>query len=117
KALVLGNDLARLSGRALARYRSEQTGYADQHYSRALAPELTAREFVGLRLGLEGAGRVERGRRADELLERVGLADKGGARPHELSGGEQQRVVVCAAVAHRPRLLFADEPTGELDHA
>ena len=117
RAIVFGSDLAGLSNRGLARYRSEQTGYADQHYSRALAPELTARELVGLRLGLDGATRAERSRRADELLERVGLADKGGSRPHELSGGEQQRVVVCAAVAHRPRLLFADEPTGELDHA
>ncbi len=117
RALVLGTDLAGLSSRALARYRAAQTGYADQHYSRALAPELSARELVGLRLGLEGATRAERGRRADELLERVGLADKRDSRPYELSGGEQQRVVVCAAVAHRPRLLFADEPTGELDHA
>jgi ABC-type lipoprotein export system ATPase subunit len=117
RAIVFGSDLAGLSNRRLARYRSAQTGYADQHYSRALAPELTARGLVGLRLGLEGATRAERARRADELLERVGLADKGDSRPHELSGGEQQRVVVCAAVAHRPRVLFADEPTGELDHS
>jgi ABC-type lipoprotein export system ATPase subunit len=117
RAIVFGTDLARLSPRTLARYRAAQTGYADQHYSRALAPELTARELVGLRLGLEGATRAERVRRADELLERVGLAEKRDSRPYELSGGEQQRVVVCAAVAHRPRLLFADEPTGELDHA
>src|SRR6266852_3308692 len=114
---VLGLDLGRLSGRALGAYRTRATGYADQHYARALAPELTARGLVGLRLGLEGASRAERGRRADELLERVGLADKRDSHPYELSGGEQQRVVVCAAVAHRPRLLFADEPTGELDHA
>ena len=82
RAIVLGSDLAGLSSRAMSRYRSEQTGYADQHYSRALAPELTAREIVGLRLGLEGAPRAERGRRADELLERVGLSDKRDARPY-----------------------------------
>jgi ABC-type lipoprotein export system ATPase subunit len=114
---VLGLDLDRLSARALAAYRTRATGYADQHYAQALAPELTARQLVGVRLGLAGATRAERHRRADELLERVGLAERRDARPHELSGGEQQRVAICAAVSHRPRLLFADEPTGELDHA
>src|SRR5207253_4607233 len=89
--------------------------YADQHYGRALAAELPARELVGVQLGLEGAQRRARLRRADELLERVGLAEKASARPTELSGGEQQRVAVCAALAHRPRVLLADEPAGELD--
>jgi ABC-type lipoprotein export system ATPase subunit len=114
---ALGHDLGRASGRDRASYRSRLTGYAEQHYSRALAPELTARELVGLRLGLEGVSRAGRLRRADELLERVGLAERRDARPAELSGGEQQRVAVCAALAHGPRLLLADEPTGELDHA
>jgi ABC-type lipoprotein export system ATPase subunit len=112
---VHGDDLAKLPPRRLARYRSEQLGYADQHYARALAPELTARELVALQLGLHGTPAAARLRRADELLERVGLADKRSRRPTELSGGEQQRVALCAALAHGPQIFLADEPTGELD--
>jgi energy-coupling factor transport system ATP-binding protein len=114
-AHVFGADIGRLSLRGLAAYRSGTTGYVEQHYSRSLDPDLSARELVGVQPGLVGAPRAERLRRADELLERVGLADKGRARPAELSGGEQQRIAVCAALAHRPKLLLADEPTGELD--
>src|SRR5581483_6694527 len=89
----------------------------DQHYTRALSPELSARELVAVQLGLRGATGAERLRRADELLERVGLAAKRDRRPAALSGGEQQRVALCAALAHRPRVFLADEPTGELDAA
>jgi ABC-type lipoprotein export system ATPase subunit len=110
-------DLGRLTRRARAGYRTELLGYADQHYWRALAPELRVRELVALHLGLAGATLRERDRRADELLDRVGLAERREAHPGELSGGEQQRIAVCAALAHRPRLLLADEPTGELDAA
>jgi ABC-type lipoprotein export system ATPase subunit len=114
---VLEHDLRTLRGRALVEYRSRTLGYADQHYTRALAPELTACQLVGLRLGLLGAPGPERERAADALLERVGLLDRRDARPSELSGGQQQRVAICAALAHRPRLFIADEPTGELDAA
>jgi ABC-type lipoprotein export system ATPase subunit len=115
-ARVAGLDLGTSGERALARYRAE-LGYADQHYGRALAPELSARELVALQPRLAGLPRGVALERADELLERVGLANRGDAHPEELSGGEQQRVALCAAVAHRPRLLLADEPTGELDAA
>jgi ABC-type lipoprotein export system ATPase subunit len=114
---VFGAEIGKLPDRRLAAYRTGTTGYADQHYARALASELTARELVALQLGLRGEPRRAQLARADELLERVGLRDKRDSRPPELSGGEQQRVALCSAVAHRPRLLLADEPTGELDRA
>ena len=114
---VLGHDLRTLRGRALVEYRSRTLGYADQHYARALAPELTARELVALRLDLLGVDRAEALRRADRLLERVGLTPRRDARPGELSGGQQQRVALCAALSHGPKLFIADEPTGELDAA
>ncbi|HEV2713187.1 MAG TPA: ATP-binding cassette domain-containing protein, partial [Gaiellaceae bacterium] len=99
----------------LDEFRSRFLGYADQHYAAALAPELTARELIALPLDLAGVSRRHRVERADALLEIVGLADRGSARPFELSGGEQQRIAVAAAVARQPRLLLADEPTAELD--
>jgi len=114
---VFGHDLRTLRGRGLVEYRSRTLGYADQHYGRALAPELSARQLVALRLALLGVERAERERVADSLLERVGLLDRADALPRELSGGQQQRVAICAALAHRPRLFIADEPTGELDAA
>ncbi len=114
---VHGEDVGKLPARRLAHYRASMLGYADQHYARALAPELSARDLVALQLGLRGTGRTDRLRRADELLERVGLAGKRESRPGQLSGGEQQRVALCAALAHRPKVFLADEPTGELDSA
>ena len=114
---VFEHDLRTLRGRALVDYRARTLGYADQHYGRALAPELSARELVALRLSLLGVDKDECARTADRLLERVGLADRRDALPGELSGGQQQRVALCAALAHRPRLFIADEPTGELDAA
>ncbi len=114
---VHGEEIGKLTSRRLAQYRATMLGYADQHYARALSPELSARELVAVQLGLRGTGGDERLRRADELLERVGLAEKRHRRPGELSGGEQQRVALCAALAHRPRVFLADEPTGELDAA
>ena len=114
-AVVDGLDVGAAPATVVARHRARVVGYADQHYWRALASDLTAVELVGLPLGLRGAPRRERERRARELLERVDLLDRSGARPRELSGGEQQRIALCAAVAHSPALVVADEPTGELD--
>lgn len=114
---VAGAELGSLSPRRLADYRARTLGYADQHYWRALAGELSAEELIAVPLGLQGVGRGERLVRSHALLERVGLRDRAGAVPAELSGGEQQRIALCAALAGRPRLLIADEPTGELDEA
>ncbi|HEY4349320.1 MAG TPA: ATP-binding cassette domain-containing protein [Gaiellaceae bacterium] len=112
---VLGDEIGKLPSRRLAEYRATRLGYVDQHYTRALAPELSARRLVSLQLGLRGERESIRLARADQLLERVGLAGKRDRRPGELSGGEQQRVALCAALAHRPQVFLADEPTGELD--
>jgi ABC-type lipoprotein export system ATPase subunit len=114
-ARVLGHDMADLRPRRAAALRARSLGIVDQHYHRSLPPELRCREIVGLQLAMLGVGAADRDRRAAELLERVGLADAGETTPGRLSGGEQQRIAICAAVAHRPALLLADEPAGELD--
>lgn len=116
-ATVLGTDLASLDVPASAAFRAAQIGLLDQHYARSLSPDLSCQHTVGLQLELLGASRAESRRVAAALLERVGLGDRAEDRPGDLSGGEQQRVAVCAAIAHRPRLLLADEPAGELDAA
>lgn len=80
-----------------------------------LVPELTLRQNIGLPLELNGVARRERNERIDELVEMLGIADQAGRRPAQVSGGQAQRAAVARAMAHRPRVLFADEPTGSLD--
>jgi ABC-type lipoprotein export system ATPase subunit len=113
--VVAGMDVLNAPPAELARYRRDLLGYADQHYWRALEGELTAEQLIALPLGLAGVSAGERTTRARELLERVGLLERSSAHPRELSGGEQQRIALCAALANRPRLVIADEPTGDLD--
>ena len=109
---VLDQPFERLSAGDVARVRRSSIGIVRQHYHVALPRELTVEEIVGFPLRLLARG--EPGR-VSALLRAAGLDRRARARPDELSGGEQQRVAVCAALAKRPRLLLADEPTGELD--
>jgi putative ABC transport system ATP-binding protein len=107
-----GRELGALSEDERARVRAESVGFVFQSFH--LIPTLTARENVMVPLELRG----ENGHgRAEELLRRVGLGDRGHHYPAQLSGGEQQRVAVARAFANRPKVLFADEPTGNLDAA
>lgn len=114
---VLGQDLATAANDALDDHRKTQVGVVEQHYRRALSPYLRAAEAIALPLALRGVPAATRAGRVAELLERIGLPDRGTAYRHELSGGEQQRVAFAIALATRPPLLLADEPTGELDGA
>jgi putative ABC transport system ATP-binding protein len=109
---VLGKDVAALSRAERAELRLRSLGFVFQAYN--LVPVLTALENVEFVLELQGLG-VERRARAREVLAELGLADLAHRRPAELSGGQQQRVAVARAVAARPRLVLADEPTANLD--
>jgi putative ABC transport system ATP-binding protein len=112
RVMLDGRDLSSLTEDERARVRAEKVGFVFQSFH--LIPTLTAQENI--QVPLELRGEEARGR-ARELLERVGLADRGHHYPAQLSGGEQQRVAVARAFAHRPKILFADEPTGNLDAA
>ena len=112
EAKVLGCDLRALSDPELAALRHTQIGFIFQSFN--LLPALTALENV-LLPDFFGGGVPDAERRAREALDRVGLADKAGAKPAALSGGERQRVAIARALVARPPLLLADEPTGNLD--
>ena len=114
---VLGRDIGRAPARARARIRHRSLGLLGQHSGSTLSPDLPLRDGVALPLALRGAGRTARRRRAQQLLDAVGLGDRVRELPGVLSGGERQRAALCLAIAHRPALLLADEPTGELDAA
>jgi len=115
RLLFAGQDVSTLSDRERSLLRLRQIGFVFQRFF--LLPMLTAWENVELPMAEAGAPRPERRARARELLDYVGLAARADHRPSELSGGEMQRVAIARALANRPRLLLADEPTGELDQA
>lgn len=110
---LLGNPINFADEGTLARLRRTTLGYVFQYFN--LLPTLTAEENVMVTALLAGRSSEQARQRAVELLAHVGLSARRSHRPHQLSGGEMQRVAVCRALAHRPALLLADEPTGNLD--
>ena len=108
-------DLLQMTNREVVQYRRHEVGFIWQETSRNLFPYLTALENVELPMVIAGAPGPERRQRAQELLDVVGLADRAGHKPAQLSGGEQQRIAIAVGLSNQPPLLLADEPTGELD--
>jgi len=113
RVLVSGQDLFAMSDAARTSHRATSMGFVFQAFN--LIPVFTAAENVELPLLLGGVGARRARRRAVEMLDRVGLGHRTGHRPNELSGGEQQRVTIARALASRPAIVWADEPTGNLD--
>ncbi len=110
---LAGREVSTLSDRELSRLRSREIGFVFQSFN--LLPRLNVLENIALPLTYQGVPPAERARRAGELAERLGIGDRLKHRPSELSGGQAQRVGMARALAAQPRIIFADEPTGNLD--
>jgi putative ABC transport system ATP-binding protein len=111
--IIDGVNIATLSRNKLAAWRSEHVGYIFQLYN--LVPVLTAFENVELPLMLHNLSRRERRKRVDDALEQVGIADRAGHYPRQMSGGQEQRVAIARALVTNPTIVVGDEPTGDLD--
>lgn len=117
RAAVAGRELSGMSAQQRVEYRREVVGVVFQQAARNLLPHLSAAQNVGLAMALAGVGRRERAVRTRDLLGVLGVAGVADRRPGQTSGGEQQRVALAVALANRPAVVLADEPTGELDTA
>jgi ABC-type lipoprotein export system ATPase subunit len=115
RAVVAGHDLGDMDRRERTAYRRHVIGFVWQQAARNLLAYLTARQNIELPMLLSGLPPIEREERVSRLLAYVALTDRADSRPSQLSGGEQQRVAIAVALANEPEVLFADEPTGELD--
>jgi lipoprotein-releasing system ATP-binding protein len=111
--VVDGIDTGKLSGKKLSQFRNQHIGFVFQFHQ--LLPEFTALENIMIPAFIAGKGRKEAKDRAEELLTFMGLADRAGHKPNELSGGEKQRVAVARALMNNPAVILADEPSGSLD--
>jgi ABC-type lipoprotein export system ATPase subunit len=114
-AWVAGHNLGAMTAQERLAYRRSVVGFVWQQTSRNLLPYMTARQNVVMPMRLGSVGRRERLRRASFLLETLGIAHCADRTPDRMSGGEQQRAAIATALANQPKLLLADEPTGELD--
>lgn len=113
EVVVAGKRISKMTEKELAVFRQQNIGFVFQSYN--LLPGMTALENVALPLTFRGIGRRERNRRAKKMLEQVGLSGRASHTPHEMSGGQQQRVGIARAFVANPSVVFADEPTGNLD--
>jgi lipoprotein-releasing system ATP-binding protein len=113
KIIIAGEDVTEFSSDRMARFRNKHIGFVFQFHQ--LLPEFTALENVMMPAFIAGTSHKEAKRRAMELLDFMGLSERAGHKPNELSGGEKQRVAVARALMNNPELILADEPSGSLD--